>query len=239
NAHFFELGGHSLLAARMLARVEARFGRRVTLASLFRAPTIRGLAKLLRSDARDFDFRQMVKLQADGSNIPLIAINNTGVYYLLAKRLGPNQPVTSLQVFDPAAKHANLPQTLEEIATEYVNLIRRVHPTGPYVLAGWCVAGALAFEIARQLSAARQRVSNVFLIDSWAPGYFARLPLLRRLIGNYSLRWQLAHADWLRFRSGQQTFAHFMEQRGSVQKVRRMFALLSGRKKQEHLPQAA
>jgi thioesterase domain-containing protein/acyl carrier protein len=230
NANFFELGGHSLLAARMLARVEAQFGRRVTLASLFRAPSIRGLARLLHSDAREFDFRQMVKLQANGANVPLIAINNTGVFYLLAKRLGGQQPVTSLQVFDPAAKHETLPQTLEQIAAEYVKLIRRVHPTGPYVLAGWCVAGALAFEIARQLAAGGERVSHVFLIDSWVPGYFARLPLLRRLIGTYTLRWQLARADWRRFRSGQQTFEQFIDQRGTVQLVRSLLARLSGRK---------
>jgi non-ribosomal peptide synthetase component F/thioesterase domain-containing protein/acyl carrier protein len=222
NANFFELGGHSLLAARMLARVEAQFGRRITLASLFRAPSIRGLSGLLHRDAREFDFRQMVKLQADGANIPLIAINNTGVYYLLAKRLGRQQPVISLQVFDPAATHATLPQTLEEIAAEYVRLIRRVHPAGPYLLAGWCVAGALAFEIARQLAAARELVSNVFLIDSWVPGYFARLPMLRRLIGNYSLRWQLARADWRRFKSGQQSFAQFIDQRPSVQHLRKL-----------------
>jgi non-ribosomal peptide synthetase component F/thioesterase domain-containing protein/acyl carrier protein len=229
NANFFELGGHSLLAARMLARVEGQFGRRVTLASLFRAPTVRGLAKLLVSDAREFDFRQMVKLQADGANVPLIAINNTGIYYLLAKRLGPQQPVTSLQVFNPSAKHDSLPQTLEQIGAEYVELIRQVHPAGPYVLAGWCVAGALAFEIARQLSAAGARVSQVFLIDSWAPGYFSRLPLPRRLIGTYSLRWQLARDDWRRFKSGQHSFAEFIEQRATVQKLRRLWAKLSGR----------
>jgi non-ribosomal peptide synthetase component F/thioesterase domain-containing protein/acyl carrier protein len=230
NANFFELGGHSLLAARMLARVEAQFGRRVTLGSLFRAPSVRGLARLLHSDAREFDFRQMVKLQADGANVPLIAINNTGVFYLLAKRLGRQQPVTSLQVFDPAAKHETLPQTLEQIAAEYVKLIRRVHPTGPYILAGWCVAGALAFEIARQLAASHERVSNVFLIDSWVPGYFARLPLLRRLIGTYTLRWQLARADWRRFKSGHQTFAQFIDQRPSVQHLRTLLARLLGRK---------
>jgi len=239
NANFFELGGHSLLAARMLARVEAQFGRRVTLASLFRAPSIRGLARLLHSDAREFDFRQMVKLQADGANLPLIAINNTGVYYLLAKRLGPQQPVTSLQVFDPSAKHDSLPQTLEAIAAEYVQLIRRVHPTGPYLLAGWCVAGALAFEIARQLTAAEQRVSNVFLIDSWVPRYFARLPLLRRLIGNYSLRWQLARADWRRYRSGHQTFTQFIDQRPSLRRARQMLARLSGRENADPATQMA
>jgi thioesterase domain-containing protein/acyl carrier protein len=223
-ANFFELGGHSLLAARMLARVEAQFGRRVTLAALFRAPTIRGLAHLLQHDARDFDFRQMVKLQADGANLPLIAINNTGVYYLLAKRLGTQQPVTSLQVFDPSARHETLPGTLEEIAAEYVQLIQRVHPQGPYVLAGWCVAGALAFEIARQLVAAGQPVRQLFLIDSWVPGYFTRLHPLRRAIGGYSLRWQLASADWRRFTSGQQTFAEFLQQRVLVKRLRALFA---------------
>ena len=222
-ANFFELGGHSLLAARMLARVEARFGRRVTLGSLFRAPTIRGLARLLHSDARDFDFRQMVKLQADGANLPLIAINNTGVYYLLAKRLGPQQPVTSLQLFDPSAKHDSLPQTLEQIAGEYVKLIRRVHPDGPYLLAGWCVAGALAFEIARQLAAGGHEVRNVFLIDSWVPRYFTRLPWLRRVIGTYSLRWQLARADWRLYRSGRQTYRQFIGQRPSLRRLGKLW----------------
>jgi len=227
-ANFFEMGGHSLLAARMLTRVEAAFGRRITLTSLFRSPTVRGLARLVLTEAREFDFRQMVRLQADGANLPLIAINNTGVYYLLAKRLGPQQPVTSLQLFDPAARHDSLPETLEQIAAEYVKLIRRVHPDGPYLLAGWCVAGALAFEIARQLAAGGHHVSNVFLIDSWVPRYFTRLPWLRRVFGNYSLRWQLARADWHQYRSGQQTLQQFMDARPSLGKLLRMLGLLWG-----------
>ena len=38
-ANFFEIGGHSLLAARMLTKVHKEFGRRITIAALFRAPT--------------------------------------------------------------------------------------------------------------------------------------------------------------------------------------------------------
>jgi len=226
NANFFELGGHSLLAARMLAKVEEKFARRITLSALFRTPSIRGLSQLLRSETREFDFRQVVKLHADGANLPLIAINNTGVYYLLARHLGAAQPVTSLQVFDPAAKPDALPGTLQEIAAEYVKLIFRVQPKGPFVLAGWCVAGALAFEIACQLEDAGHTVRNLFLVDSWVPRYFERLPRVRRLLGSYSLRWQLARADWLRFTSGQQSFGTFFKQRILVLK---MGALLSGK----------
>jgi non-ribosomal peptide synthetase component F/thioesterase domain-containing protein len=217
NANFFELGGHSLLAARMLGRVEAQFGKRFTLAALFRAPTIRGLSRLLRSENREFDFRQMVKLQSGGSGPPLIAINNTGVYYLLAKRLGPDQPVTSLQLFDPSAKRTDLPDTLEGIAAEYVKLIHRVHPQGPYILMGWCVAGTLAFEIARQLVAAKQNVAQLFLVDSWAPGYFKRLPIFRRLINSFSLRWQLLVDDWRSWRMGRLSKDAFIAGRPTLQ----------------------
>ncbi len=140
--NFFEMGGHSLLAARMLTRIESIFGRRIPLATLFAAPTIHELANVLaQPDTRAFDFRQMVKLQPNGSRPPLLAINNTGNYYLLAKYLGPNQPFISLQVFDPSTRGEQMPQTLEDVATEYVQLIRRVQPRGPYNLMGWCIAG--------------------------------------------------------------------------------------------------
>ena len=187
--NFFELGGHSLLAARMLRQVETEFGRRIGLAALFRAPTVRDLAQLLESDdARDFDFRQVVKLQPNGSRPPMIAINNTGIYYSLAKRLGQDQPVTSLQLFDPAVGLDTMPKTIEEIASQYVKLIQRVQPRGPYLLMGWCVAGALAFEVARQLKSEGQTVDNLYLMDAWVPNYMERLSPLRRLVNDRSLR---------------------------------------------------
>jgi thioesterase domain-containing protein/acyl carrier protein len=226
--NFFEMGGHSLLAARMLTQIENTFGRRIPLATLFAAPTIHELARVLaQPDARAFDFRQMVKLQPNGSKPPLIAINNTGNYYLLAKYLGPDQPVISLQVFDPSTKGAQMPQTLEEVAAEYVQLIRRVQPNGPYNLMGWCVAGALSFEIARQLDGAKQKVAHVFLMDSWIPRYIDRLPPLRRFISDSSLRLQLTWQDWGKAR----TVGDFVNNRMSVQKLKRLWSRLTRQKR--------
>jgi thioesterase domain-containing protein/acyl carrier protein len=222
--NFFELGGHSLLAARMLAQVEREFGRRIKLATLFLAPTLQDFAKILaQTDLREFDFRQVVKIQPHGSKRPLIVINNTGIYYGLAKNLGPEQPVYSLQLFDPSVRDSELPNSLEEIASGYVGLIRRVQPQGPYDLMGWCVAGALAFEIARQLVADKQEISHLFLIDSWVPGYFRRLPKLLGFLAVYSLRAQLIIADWRRVLSSEKSIGAFISQRTVFKRLKRLF----------------
>jgi acyl-CoA synthetase (AMP-forming)/AMP-acid ligase II/thioesterase domain-containing protein len=221
--NFFELGGHSLLAARMLAQVEREFGRRIKLATLFLAPTLHDFAKILaQTDLREFDFRQVVKIQPHGSKRPLIVVNNTGIYYGLAKNLGPEQPVYSLQLFDPSVRDSALPNSLEEIASGYVGLIRRVQPQGPYDLMGWCVAGALAFEIARQLAAEKQEISHLFLIDSWLPGYFRRLPRLRGFFAMYSLRAQLIVADWRRVLASEKSIGAFISQRTLFKRLGRL-----------------
>lgn len=222
--NFFELGGHSLLAARMLRRIEAEFGRRVGLAALFRAPTVAALARLLDSqDVRDFDFRQVVKLQPNGSRPPMIAINNTGIYYTLAKRLGQDQPVTSLQLFDPGVGLDAMPKSIEEIAALYVQLIRRVQPQGPYLLMGWCVAGALAFEVARQLQVAGAEVANLYLMDAWVPNHLRQLQPLRRFINDRSLRlkytWDDFTAKWARGRS----LHAFLANRTFYKRLQRLF----------------
>jgi thioesterase domain-containing protein len=136
--------------------------------------------------------------------------------------------VTSLQVFDPSVRRATLPGTLEEIAAEYVQLIRRVHPRGPYVLAGWCVAGALAFEIARQLVDSGQPVAQLFLIDTWLPRYFARLPVWRRVVGSQSMRWQMTRVEWRKFTAGQQTLRDFFNRLITVRRATALLQRIAG-----------
>jgi amino acid adenylation domain-containing protein len=194
-ANFFEMGGHSLLAMRMLARLEAAFGERIPLVRLFQAPSVRELARLLHRVPSALAEHQMVRVQPHGEDTPILAINNTGIFYSLSRQLGTGQPFTAVQLFDPQAPQSAIAGSFEDIAAGYVRIIRQAQPRGPYILLGLCVAGCLAFEVAQQLRALGEQVRLVVLLDAWAPGFVRRLPRGRALLADLTYRGQIFIAE--------------------------------------------
>ena len=197
DADFFDIGGNSLLASRLLSRIEASFGRRLSLASLFKARTVRGLARLVEiKTSRDFDFRQLVKLRPNSPGLPIVAVNNTGMYYELANRFCLDRPFTALQALEPSRCSSMPGQSVEELAAEYVRLLLGVHSNRGCLPMGWCVGGVLAYEVAQQLRRRNHDVPLLILIDSWVPGYLRRLPRHAALLADYSYRSQLFLSNW-------------------------------------------
>jgi amino acid adenylation domain-containing protein len=224
SADFFELGGNSVLAARLLSRMATEFGRAIGLAALFKNPTIEGIARLLQREQRDVDFRPIVKLHANGTKPAITAINNTGIFYELSKELGADQPFTALQTFD-LPRNVSLPaSSFEEIAAGYAHLIRRVQPEGPYILLGWCIGGALAFEAAQQLQREGQRVSDLILIDCWIPGYLRRMPRARAAFAESFYRAKTLAWHTRAMASGRLSFSDFLAKRRLFQRVMRPLA---------------
>jgi thioesterase domain-containing protein len=80
---------------------------------------------------------------------------------------------------------------VEAIAADHLNAIRAFQPTGPYRLIGACFGGRVAYEMARQLVGAGERVDFLCLLDPSPPFTNSRgLPRLPVRIG--SSRSQLA-----------------------------------------------
>lgn len=184
-ANFFDLGGHSLLTVRMLAGIEREFGQRLSLATVFQAPTLRALATHLAGTERpapavsqpaagESDWRVLV-LQEGGTGIPLIAINNAQTVYALSQQFATPRPALGVRIHDKSRGTTLTPRSFDAIAAEYVDAVRSAQAKGPYALFGLCVHGNLAVEVARQLQEQGEEVAAVILKDVWEPTYADRI----------------------------------------------------------------
>jgi oxalate---CoA ligase len=178
---FLELGGDSLCAAAMFAEVERILGRRVPIATLLAAPTVRELAAALSSEGCSLPRTCLVPIQPNGTRIPLFCLS--GMYghvlnfYSLARALGKDQPVYGLQL--PELSGQEFTRNIENLAELFLSEVRRVQPQGPYRLLGYSFGGYVAYEMARKLGSHGHCVGSLGLLDTRAPGY----PKPRSLVG--------------------------------------------------------
>jgi len=170
NDDFFELGGHSLLAVRVIMEIEKIYHRRLPLATLLQAPTISGLAEVLREENWQSSWSSLVPIQPLGSKPPLFLVHgaegNVLLYRQVTSHLGLDQPVYGLQSQGLNAE-GNFPTTVRDMAAEYIKEIVAFQPHGPYFVGGYCLGGTIAFEIAQQLTDRGQKVEVVIMLDTY------------------------------------------------------------------------
>ena len=176
---FFRVGGHSLLAMDLLARLKAEFSIDLPPSSIFQTATPAGLAKFI--DAHRFqsppsDSRFIVPIQRGNPGVrPLFLVAGGWggeieflVYGQVARYLGEEQPIFGLKARG-AGSDAPPHSSVTEMAADYIREIRAVQPHGPYLIAGECVGGIAAHEIACQLRDAGEEIGLLLLLDTSTP----------------------------------------------------------------------
>src|SRR5262249_47429017 len=123
-----------------------------------------------------------VPLQPRGTRSPIFAVGGHNgdifCFHALAQHLGEDQPFFGLQ--PPGLDgHREPLQRVEDLAAYFVAQIRAFQPSGPYVIAGYCAGGALAFETAKQLPREGAALGPRALFGSPFPTWYRLLPQLR------------------------------------------------------------
>jgi acyl-CoA synthetase (AMP-forming)/AMP-acid ligase II/thioesterase domain-containing protein/acyl carrier protein len=167
---YFALGGTSLMVARMFAEISQRFTVKLPISTIVDAPTVRTLSRYLEGDQRK-PTPSLVDLKPGGRQHLFMVhdgIGETLLYLNLARRMPDGLTVVGVQPHSirgvPLAH-----TTIEEMATFYVQQIRARQPDGPYLFAGMCAGGVVAYEMASQLIRAGAKVDLVALFDANAP----------------------------------------------------------------------
>lgn len=112
---------------------------------------------------------------------PLILIHAVSGFALPYLSLGPlsspNDPEHARPIYGLScpiyeSRSYHLPESFSAVAREYVDLIRKEIPYGPYILGGWSMGGMIAIKMAEILESDGEEVLGVLLIDSTNPeGY--------------------------------------------------------------------
>ncbi|MBP9800739.1 MAG: alpha/beta fold hydrolase, partial [Sterolibacterium sp.] len=171
--NFFDLGGDSFSAYRLMTRISDELDRDLPLESIFKTQTIASMAAALdaeQAEQAQQEESSLVLIQpGEAGRIPFFCAHQAGGDVLsfrsLAQTLGAHRPFYGVQsagrLLGESQHH-----TLEEMCADYLKDIRQVQPHGPYLIGGHSMGGKVAYELARQLEDAGEKVAVLAIIDS-------------------------------------------------------------------------
>lgn len=205
---YFDLGGDSLMAVGMIAEIEKAFGKMVPISHLINSPTPRKLIKRLGiggsieaasngdsttnndptglgSGAQVLPANVICLKESTSSLPPLILIHGADgavmFYRDFANRLDTDRSIYAVESPSLSNTQWQIPDTVEQLAQQYVAAIKAVQPNGPYLIGGYSFGGVAAFEIAKQLESDGEVIQSLVLFDIPNPAVIEHAKAFERL----------------------------------------------------------
>lgn len=178
---FFTAGGDSLLAVRLMSALCRRLDRKLPVALFFEDPSVAGLvAGLMKSDSGGVLDHAVTKIIEgnDGRLLFMCSAQHNSIK--LAKALAPGPTVYKLDAYNLQEQRLLADQPMfdnvEAIAAEFRSRLKTIQPKGPYLLAGGCEGGVVAFEMAVQFQQEGEEVALLGQLDTPVRGFFESKP---------------------------------------------------------------
>lgn len=167
--NFFDLGGDSSLALQLFNEIAMACGRELPPVTIYLAPTVAALAAVLEQPA-DLRLPPLVLLKEGSEQPPLFITHGLGGsvidFFQVVKHIRTSHPIQGMQAKGIDGTDEPFDR-IEDMAQFYLDAIRQVQPSGPYLLAGYSLGGLVTFEMAQRLTAAGEKVALLAMLDSY------------------------------------------------------------------------
>ncbi|MFJ1269893.1 amino acid adenylation domain-containing protein [Legionella lytica] len=179
NDNFFDSGGASLLALKLISLIQDQFKVTLRIRDLYTHPTLKEQMNLIKQ--RQQAATKPIKNQADipnpiiclqpsGHKTPLFLIHPIGgtIFWFtkLARALEKQRPIYGIQ--DPGIDvERPILNSIEEMASFYLNHIKAIQPHGPYLIGGASFGASVAAQIAHELKRHNEEVASLIVLDGW------------------------------------------------------------------------
>ncbi len=167
---FDDLGGDSFLAVHIFLEIEKEFGKRMSVSNLYRTPTIETLARLVDTSSEEQEFHSLVPIRLGTSDSPLFLVHGAGGNILLYRNLSnyllESMPIYGLQSLGLGGDKPIL-NSIEEMAKTYIGEMKKIQPSGPYYICGYCMGGTVSLEIAHQLKNQGDEVAFLGMMETY------------------------------------------------------------------------
>ncbi|HVV69182.1 MAG TPA: beta-ketoacyl synthase N-terminal-like domain-containing protein [Patescibacteria group bacterium] len=177
---FLGLGGNSLRALRMIEKINRTFTLELPVTWVYFNDNVlkqtHELARILELNNNEQVSRSnylpqgIIAFNQMPSVSPLFLVHpsqaGAEVYYNLAKKLKDTFSVYGIESHNLNCMPSECIDSLELLASHYINKLKEIQPRGEYVLGGWSMGGVIAYEMAKQLIKQGDKVINLYLLDS-------------------------------------------------------------------------
>jgi thioesterase domain-containing protein/acyl carrier protein len=215
-ANFFQLGGDSLLAVAVHRKLCDALEQELPITDIFSSRTLADLAQKFNASRRTeaAPWSPLVALAPEGAGAPLFIVHGlTGIVLNLSslgRRIGASRSVWGLQArgldgVEPAFTR------VEDMAAYYISHMRQVQPRGPYMIAGFCFGGLVAYEMARELVEIGETVAFLGLLNS--SFHYRFLTPLGRV--RFQVAKELIHLQTIRRLSGRERMSYMSSRLGA------------------------
>ena len=173
DSEFIDAGGDSLSIIQVVSKTSSKYQVEIPISIMNESLTIRKMAQYIeermKSD-KSLDKPENIVRITEGrkNNIFLVHAGNGEVacYFELGKLIDKSFSVWGIQAVDEVL-YDN--KSIYSLAERYVESLQSVQPKGPYYLAGWCIGGAIAFEMAGILERDGHEIGFLGLMNTIAP----------------------------------------------------------------------